>query len=468
MLNGLLGELGGAIGANHVLHGEDMQTFLSDMQGFYSGQALAVVKPASTTEVAKVVKICAEYKIAIVPQGGNTGLCGGAVPTGEQPAIILSLARMNAIISVDPERYSVTVEAGVILQSIHDAAQGVDRAFAMDWGARGSAMVGGGISTNAGGLNVLRFGTARDQVLGLEVVLPDGRIWSGLRALRKDASGYDLKQLFVGSEGTLGIITKACLRLHPLQPVDQSMFGAVTDLSRLMELFALARNIGGDALTAFELLPGEGVRRVPEVKPAISLPLATNSDWCVLIRFSGRQAAAVEQHLAQLFEHAFEDGLLSDAVVSQSMAQEANLWQLRDEIPPEKLYDGKMIKWDVSVPIDCVPEFIVRAERLVLDICPSGRFYAFGHVGDGNLHTMAFPGMDEGPEAEADCAKLYERMDALIWSLGGSICAEHGVGIENVKRLAGQKSEIELELMHSIKSLLDPDGRMNPGKVIDA
>lgn len=468
MIDELREDLRTAVGDDYVQHGPEIETFLSDMQGFYSGQALAVVKPGSTAEVAQIVKICARHGTAIVPQGGNTGLCGGAVPTGNQQAIILSMARMNRILAVDPERYSVTAEAGVILQSIHDAAEKADRAFAMDWGARGSAMVGGGISTNAGGLNVLQFGTARDQVLGLEVVLPDGRIWDGLRALRKDASGYDLKQLFIGSEGTLGIITKACLRLHPRQPVDQSMFGAVSDLSRLMELFALARNIGGDALTAFELLPGEGVRRVPEVKPAISLPLATNADWCVLIRYSGREAAEVEQRLTQLFEQAFADGLLSDAVVSQSIAQEANLWHLRDEIPPEKLFDGKLIKWDVSVPIDRVTEFLPLAKQLVEDLCPQGRFYAFGHVGDGNLHTMAFPGIEEGPEADALCAKLYARMDALIWSLDGSICAEHGVGIENVKRLTGQKSEIELELMSSIKALLDPDGRMNPGKVIDA
>ena len=467
MLNDLHTELSDAIGAGFILQGPDTEPFLHDMQGFYSGQALMVVRPASTDEVVQVVNICARHDVAIVPQGGNTGLCGGAVPTGNLPTIVLSLARMNKILKVDPECYSVTAEAGTILQSIHDAAAEVDRAFAMDWGARGSAMVGGGISTNAGGLNVLRFGTSREQVLGLEVVLPDGRVWNGLRALRKDASGYDLKQLFIGSEGTLGIITKACLRLHPLQPVDQSMLGAMTDLSRLMELFALARNVGGDALTAFELLPGVGVRRVPQVKPAITLPLEKDADWCVLIRFSGRKAEDVEARLSQLFEQAFENGLLSDAVVSQSLAQEKNLWHMRDEIPWEKLYDGTPIKWDVSVPINKVTEFIARAERVIEDICPQGQLYAFGHVGDGNLHTMVFPGEDDGPQTARIVERLYEEIDALIWSLGGSICAEHGVGIENVKRLRGQKSDVELELMHRIKSLLDPNDRMNPGKVVD-
>ncbi|MCJ8311119.1 MAG: hypothetical protein MJH08_18845, partial [Hyphomicrobiales bacterium] len=260
---------------------------------------------------------------------------------------------------------------------------------------------------------------------------------------------------------------RACLRLHPLQPIDQSMFGALTDLSRLMDLFAMVRDIGGDALTAFELLPGAGVRRVPEVKPAIQPPLITQADWCVLIRFSGREAEEVQSRLLHLFERASDAALLSDAVVSQSVAQEQNLWHLRDEIPPEKLYDGKLIKWDVSLPISRLTEFIPRAEQLVLEMCPKGKFYAFGHVGDGNLHTMAFPGMPDGPQAEALCAQLYQRMDALIWSMGGSICAEHGVGIENVKRLTGQKSATELQLMHSIKSLIDPNAMMNPGKVVD-
>ncbi len=462
-----------ALGAKGVVQGSDVKTYLTDMQGFHSGSAEIVVRPASTEEVVSTVKICARHNVAIVPQAGNTGLCGGAVPAGEKPAVILSVARMNQILNIDPQCYAITVEAGVILQAVHDAANAVDRAFAMDWGARGSAMVGGGISTNGGGLNVLRYGTARDQVLGLEVVLPDGNVWNGLRALRKDASGYDLKQLFIGGEGTLGIITKACLKLHPLQPVDQSMLGEVADFERLNELFVLAREIGGDGLSAFELLPGEGVRRVPQVKPTISSPLETDAEWCILVRFSGRDPDQVESRLLAFFQQALDRDLLGNAIISQSIAQEDNLWHLRDEIPPEKLYEGKPIKWDVSVPIDRVTEFLEQAKHLVLNLRPQARFYAFGHIGDGNVHTIVFPGGGGGGGGDNDdsdldqiCTELYARMDELIWSFGGSICAEHGVGTENVDRLAGQKSETELQLMRAIKQLFDPEGRMNPGKLI--
>ncbi len=468
----LYDDLLATLGAKGVVQGNDVKTYLTDLQGFHSGSAEIVVRPASTEEVVATVKICAKHNVAIVPQAGNTGLCGGAVPAAGSGAVILSVSRMNQILNIDPQCYAITVEAGVILQAVHDAANGVDRAFAMDWGARGSAMVGGAISTNGGGLNVLRYGTARDQVLGLEVVLPDGKVWNGLRTLRKDASGYDLKQLFIGGEGTIGIITKACLKLHPLQPIDQSMLGEVADFKRLNQLFGLARDIGGDGLSAFELLPGEGVRRVPQVKPAISPPMESDAEWCILVRFSGRDAEQVESQLMAFFQQALDRELLGNAIISQSIAQEENLWHLRDEIPAENLYDGKAIKWDASVPIDQVTEFIEQAKHLVLTLRPQARFYAFGHIGDGNVHILVFPGGDgDGGEIDASdideiCAELYARMDQLIWSFGGSICAEHGVGTENVERLTGQKSETELQMMRQIKRLFDPDGRMNPGKLI--
>ena len=455
-----------ALGPKGVARGDEVEPYLTDLQGYHTGKAQIVVRPVSTEEVANVVKICAQHGAAIVPQGGNTGLCGGAMPVEEGEAIILSLARMNQILNVDPQCYAITVEAGVILQSVHDAALAVDRAFAMDWGARGSAMIGGGISTNGGGLNVLRYGTSRDQVLGLEVVLPDGEIWNGLRTLRKDASGYDLKQLFIGGEGTLGIITKACLKLHPLRPIDQSLLSEMADFSRLNELFELAREIGGEGLSAFELLPGEGVRRVPQVKPAIALPMETEADWCILVRFSGRDAGEVETQVMEFYQQALDRNMLGGAVVSQSIAQEENLWHLRDEIPAEKLFEGKLIKWDVSVPLNRIYEFVTCAQKLVAEVRPQGRFYAFGHIGDGNVHTLVFPGNDGDPDFEAVCADLYARMDELVWSFGGSICAEHGVGLENVDRLVGQKSPVEMDMMRKIKTIIDPDGRMNPGKLI--
>lgn len=459
-------ELVEALGQAAVLGPEDIQNYLSDMRGFHHGHADMVLRPSSTQEVSKALKICRKHGVPVVPQGGNTGLCGGALPEEGSGAVILSLQRMNNVLDVDPFCYTITVEAGVVLQAIHDAAQAVDREFAMDWGARGSAMIGGGISTNGGGINVLRYGTTRDQVLGLEVVLPDGSIWDGLRALRKDASGYDLKQLFIGGEGTLGIVTKACLKLHPRQAANQSMLGAVADFARLMDLFVLAREVGGQHLSAFELLPGKGIRKLSQVYPAIRQPLESDADWCVLVRFSGSDAQIIEDQLARFFEEAFKAGLLSDGSISQSLAQEENLWHLRDEIPAERLYKGHLIKWDVSVPTSLIVDFVQEAENLLLKARPQGRFYVFGHVGDGNLHTMFFPG-DEGEDGyDMICSNLYEKIDQLVWSLGGSICAEHGVGSENVGRLAGQKSEIEFELMRRIKDLFDPDQLMNPGKLL--
>ena len=268
---------------------------------------------------------------------------------------------MNKIISVDPARYTITAEAGCILQSIHDAAAQVDRAFAMDWGARGSATMGGGISTNAGGINVLRFGNTRDQVLGLEVVLPDGRIWDGLRALRKDSSGYDLKHLFIGAEGTLGIVTKAVLKLHPRPAHEQSMWASVADLGRLMELFALARSVASEGLTAFELVPGYTYEKALAQYPVLARPVETRADWYVIVRFSGQQPVA--DKFEDFFSRAFEAGLVTDGALAQSIAQENNIWNLRDEIPPLKLLKGKMLKWDASVPIDRIVPFLAEAQR---------------------------------------------------------------------------------------------------------
>jgi FAD/FMN-containing dehydrogenase len=466
-MQGIVAELKREVGPQGFLEAGDMAPYAVDVRGVYRGEPLLVARPASTEEVSRLVQICARHRVAIVPQGGNTGLCGGAVPRGERPCIVLSLARLNRILSVDPECYTITAEAGAILQSLHDAAEKVDRSFAMNWGARGSAMVGGAISTNGGGINVLRFGPARDQVLGLEVVLPDGRVWKGLRALRKDTSGFDLKHLFIGGEGTLGIVTKAVLKLHPRQPVNQSMYGAVADIARLMELFVLARDIGADALSAFELMPGRNVRRVVELVPAITLPLETGAEWCVLIRFSGRDAERVEEMLVRLSEAAFDTGLLSDAVVSQSLAQEQNLWHLRDEIPGPLLYEGMSLKWDASVPIDRIIPLLQEAKAIIAELQPEARFDAFGHVGDGNLHVSVWPQGEPGPELDALCAEIYRRVDSLIWQLHGSICAEHGIGVENLSRVLGQKSALELEMMQKLRALFDPQAIMNPGKMVE-
>ncbi|MFN3891747.1 MAG: FAD-binding oxidoreductase [Beijerinckiaceae bacterium] len=463
-----LEEIRTALGQRGVVEGEDLAPFTQDIRGTYRGAALLLARPASTEEVAAVVRICAAHGLVIVPQGGNTGLCGGAIPRGARASIILSLSRMNRIISVDPERYTITAEAGCILQSIHDAAAEVDRTFAMDWGARGSATVGGGISTNAGGINVLRFGNTRDQVLGLEAVLPDGRIWNGLRALRKDSSGYDLKHLFIGAEGTLGIVTKAVLKLHPRPAHEQSMWAAVADLGRLMELFVLARSVASEGLTAFELVPGYTYEKALAQYPSLVRPVESRAEWYVIVRFSGQQP--VSDKFEDFFARAFEAGLITDGALAQTIAQENNIWNLRDEIPPLKLIKGKMLKWDASVPIDRIVPFLAEAQKRAHAIREDLRVIAFGHVGDGNLHMSIFPegGAPGNAAFDALCKRVVGEIDELVWSYGGSICAEHGVGVENFDRLPGQKPAIELEMMARIRDLFDPRGIFNPGKLFDA
>jgi FAD/FMN-containing dehydrogenase len=333
----------------------------------------------------------------------------------------------------------------------------------MDWGARGSATIGGGISTNAGGINVLRYGNTREQVLGLEAVLPDGRVWNGLRALRKDSSGYDLKHLFIGGEGTLGIVTKAVLKLHPRPSHVQTLFGAVADLDRVIELFVLARDVAGPVLSAFELIPGHTYELALKKLPTLQRPVETQEDWYVLVRGSDR--APVTGVLEEFYARAAEAGLLSDGALAQSEAQEANLWLLRDEIPAGQVMTGKMLKWDASVPIDRIIPFLRDVERTAVDMQPGTRAIAFGHVGDGNLHLSIFP------RQEGDWKTLFARMehaiDELIWRYNGSICAEHGIGDLNHLRIVGQKSPLELEMMSRIRSLFDPQGLFNPGKGVD-
>ena len=461
-----IAELKELLGPRGWLEGEDAATYTADIRGAYKGHALLVARPVNTAEVSAVVKICNKHGIVIVPQGGNTGLCGGAIPRGNRPCIVLSVARMNKIISVDPLRYSVTAEAGCIVQTIHDAAAEVDRAFALDWGARGSAVIGGAISTNAGGMNVLRFGNTRDQVLGLEVVLPDGRIWNGLRALRKDSSGYDLKHLFIGAEGTLGIVTKAVMRLHPRPLRDQTMYASVGDIDRLMELFALARSVGDSNLTAFELIPGHMVDKAIAKYPVLKRPMETRAEWYVLVRFSGREE--ITEKLETFFGEAAERGLLTDATLAQNGAQEKNLWDLRDEIPPLKLMTGKMLKWDASVPIDRIIPFLAECDVRSRAIHPPSKVIAFGHVGDGNLHMSIWPeGTPGEPKFDKLCKDIVSAIDDLIWEYGGSICAEHGVGAENFDRVQGQKSQLEFEMMAKIKALFDPQGLFKPGKMFD-
>jgi len=460
-MNELLDALETALGRAGCLTGENAAPHASDIGG-PGAPPLAVLRPASTEAVAKAVRICAAHGVPIIPQGGNSNVCRMAIPLPGQSAVILSLSRMNRIVELDADCSTITAEAGCTVQTLQEAAAEQDLLFAPDWGARGSAQVGGAVATNGGGQNVLRYGNTREQVLGVEVVLPDGRIWNGLRTLRKDNSGYDLKQLFIGSEGTLGIITRLVFRLHPRQPVTNSMMAVLADMSRLMEFFNLARAIAGDRIIAFELMPGLGIEKALARYPDLSRPMEMRADWYVLVRLAGR--TSVDAELGQIFEQGFEAGMLADAVMAQSQAQESNLWEIRDQMIPRQYFPGPSAGWDVSVPISRIVPFLQQAEAIAHKHCAGAIPYAVGHVGDGNIHYSIF--LPEGVDPEPLIATYLDEIDRLIWSMGGSIVAEHGVGSKYSARMRRQKSDVEYEMMQGIKAMFDPQGIMNPGKLL--
>ena len=451
------------LGPSGWLEGEDAANHLVDFRNDFSGSALGVARPASTDEVADVVALCAASGVAVLPQGGNSGLSGGSVPSVNRPTIILSLTRMRAIEIVDADGFTITAQAGVTVEELQDAAAQVDRLFAPDWGARGSATLGGAIATNGGGINVLRYGNTREQVMGVEVVLADGRIWNGLRALPKDNSGYDLKQLFIASEGTLGIVTRAVVKLHPRQAEHRTAFLALAEIERLNELYSLASSHVPGALSAFELVPELGVAKVIE-RYDVQRPLPTVGEWYVLARYSG--AAGVADDLLAFLTVATSAGMITDAVVAESSAQEANLWMLRDELPPPRIFDGYQIKYDLAVPSSRISEFHAEVRELIESIVPGAMPYVFGHVGDGNLHLTVWPAEGGDDLLEARKPELVAAIDDLVWRYHGTISAEHGLGQELRERVVGQKPPIELELMRRIKAAFDPDGLLNPGKVI--
>lgn len=443
-----------------------LEPYLKEWRGLYRGAARLALRPASTEEMAACVAVCATAGLPMVPQGGNTGLVGGAVSDAD--AVILATDRLTRIRALDPLNHTITVDAGVILQDIQAAAEAADRLFPLSLGAQGSCRIGGNLSTNAGGINVLRYGSARDLVLGLEVVLPDGQVWDGLRALRKDNTGYDLKQLFLGAEGTLGIITAAVLKLFPRPRQVETAFIAVRDPDAAVELLSRARSEAGDAVTGCELIPRIAIDFALRHVAGTVDPLPDADGWFLLLEMaSGAAAFSLRPGLEALLEQGFEEGLVHDATIAASVEQGRKLWHLREAIVEAQLYEGGSIKHDVSVPVSAVGAFLAEATAAVARAVPGIRPVPFGHVGDGNIHfNLTQP---DGADRAAFLDRWYEinhLVHDIVIAHGGSISAEHGIGILKRDELAERKSPVEMELMRRIKRAIDPAGLMNPGKVL--
>lgn len=446
----------------------DMAPYLREHRGLYQGETRLIVRPASTAEVAAVVQACAQSDTAIVPQGGNTGLVGGQIPFPGDNAILLNLSRMNRIQNIDLLNDTVTLEAGVTLAALQDAALDAGRLFPLHLASGGSAQLGGVISTNAGGNAVLRYGMMRELVLGVEVVLPDGQIWNGLRALRKDNTGYDLKQLFIGGEGTLGIITRAVVKLFPAPRSVETAMAAVPDVAQAVALLPLLRAATGDQLTGFELLPRIGMEFVLRHIAGARDPFATAHPWYVLIEISsGSESSANRAMLEASLASAADMGLILDAVMAENLAQSQALWGLRENLSDVQKLEGASIKHDISVPVSAIAEFIARASAAVTKVLPGIRPVPFGHMGDGNVHfNLSQPlGMD-GAAYLARWDEFNKIVHDIVTDMGGSISAEHGLGRMKRIEITRYKSIVEMELMRSIKRALDPKGIMNPGKLV--
>lgn len=445
-----------------------LKPLLVELRGLYVGTSPLVLRPTTTEQVAAIVTECRKAGIPLVPQGGNTGLCGGATPDESGEQVLLSLARMNKIRAIDPLDYTITVDAGCILQTIQQAAADVDRLFPLSLGAEGSCVIGGNLSTNAGGINTLRYGNARDLVLGLEVVLPDGRIWNGLRLLRKDNTGYDLKHLFIGAEGSLGIITAASLKLFPRPREEVNAFVAVRDVPGVLELLSRLRLATGDQITAFEFMERFGIDLAIKHVQGVRDPLGQVYEHYALVRGSaGRENSGLRECMEETLAEGIEEGLVLDATLAESEQQARDFWRIREGIVEGQIPEGGSIKHDISVPVSKVAEFIALADVAVAKAIPGCRPCAFGHAGDGNIHyNVTQPiGMDR-QEYLAKWKDLNHVVHAIVLGLGGSISAEHGIGQLKRDELADVKSPVELDLMRKIKAVLDPDGLMNPGKVV--
>ena len=443
--------------------------FLTDFRGLYLGATPFVACPATTAEVAQVLALCNDARIAVVPQGGNTSYCGGATPSARGDQLVVSLHRLNRIREVDAANFSLVAEAGCVLLDVQAAAQTVDRLFPLSLGSEGSCQIGGNLSTNAGGLAAVRYGVTRDLVLGLEVVLADGRVLDGLGSLRKDNTGYDLRDLFIGAEGTLGIITAASLKLFPQPRTIETAFVAVPGMQAVVDLLARLREATGDCVTTFEYLPRIAVEFTVRHIPGVSDPLGTPHPAYVLCEVS---TARHDPHLRSLLEDtlaaAMKRGDVLEATFAESIAQREALWRLRESVPEAQRHEGASIKHDVAVPVAALPAFLREASAAVAQVAPLARLVAYGHVGDGNLHfNLSEPagGADRVGFLALEEA-LGHAVHACLQEFRGSISAEHGIGQLKRELLARHKDPVALAAMRSIKRALDPRGIMNPGKVL--
>ena len=465
----LLDALRQAVGAAHVLTDGELIAYEQDWRQRERGRALAVVRPGTTDEVAAVVRACAAHGAAIVPQGGNTGLAVGSVPDASGTQVLLSLRRMDAVRVIDAANLTLSVEAGCILQNLQGAAQDAGFLFPLSLAAEGSCTIGGNLATNAGGTQVLRYGNARELCLGLQVVTAQGEVWNGLSGLRKDNTGYDLRDLFIGSEGTLGIITAATMKLYPLPAARLIAWAAVPSMQAAVDLLGLAHQHLGAGLTGFEVMNQFALSLVDKHYPQQRVPLFRTSPWCVLLENSDHES---EDHARTLFERlleaALEAGCVNDAVVAESLSQAQALWHIRESIPLAQAEEGLNIKHDISVPVSRIPAFVAETDALLAQAIAGVRLVDFGHLGDGNLHyNVQAP---EGGDAKAFLREQEERINTLVFDAvarhGGSISAEHGIGSLKAAKLPHYKSPVALRMMRAIKQALDPKGIMNPGRVL--
>ncbi|MGD0193204.1 MAG: FAD-binding oxidoreductase [Rhizomicrobium sp.] len=462
----VLGRLKAAVGPKGFTEDPDeIAPHLVEWRSKYQGRSPLLLKPATTAKVSAILEICNETRTPIVPQGGNTGLVGGQIPFDGE--IILSLERMNCIRNIDAGSMNATVEAGVVLAQLHAAADGAGAYFPLSLASEGSCTIGGNLSTNAGGVNVLRYGSARNLVLGLKVVLANGRVLNLLRGLHKDNTGYDLKQLFIGAEGTLGVITAAVLRLFPKPVLRETIFAAVRDPAAAVELLNRLQHATGGLVSAFELMPRIGLDFVLAHIPQSVDPLAAPSPWYVLVEAASAAAISLGEVVEAEVGRAIDAGLVTDAAIAKSEAQRANIWRLRESLSEAQKFEGGSIKHDVSVPLDRIPEFLARGVAVVSALVPGVRPVPFGHLGDGNIHfNFSVP---KGADSDAFLARWNEISRAvhdLVHEFGGSISAEHGIGVMKRDEIRRYKSADEIDAMRALKRTFDPNNILNPGKVV--